>query len=77
MYFSPVPIFLLGPNILITASRTALGPIQPPIQWVLEALPGVKRQGREPNHSPLSRAVKNTWSYTSIPPICFNGVVLS
>jgi hypothetical protein len=34
-----------------TASRTVLGPTQPPIQWVPEALSlGVKRPGREADH---------------------------
>jgi hypothetical protein len=43
------------------ASRTALGPTQPPIQWVPGALSlGVKRPGREAHHSPPSSAeVKN------------------
>jgi hypothetical protein len=40
-----------------TASRTALGPTQPPIKWVLGALSlGVKRPGREADHSPPSSA---------------------
>jgi hypothetical protein len=40
-----------------TASRTALGLTQPPIQWVLGALSlGVKRPGREADHSPQSSA---------------------
>jgi hypothetical protein len=40
-----------------TASRTALGPTQPPIQWVLAALSlGVKRPGREADQTPLSIA---------------------
>jgi hypothetical protein len=40
-----------------TASRTALGPIQPPIQWVPVALSlGVKRLEREADHSPPSSA---------------------
>jgi hypothetical protein len=50
-----------------TVSRTALGPTQPPIQWVTGALSlGVKLPGREAAHSPPSSAeVKNAWSYTS------------
>jgi hypothetical protein len=38
-------------------SKTALGPTQPPIQWVPGALSlGVKRPGREADHSPPSSA---------------------
>jgi hypothetical protein len=38
-----------------------LGPSQPPIQWVLGPIsPGIKRPGREADHSPPSSAeVKN------------------
>jgi hypothetical protein len=52
-------------------SRTALGPTQPPIQWVPGALSlGVKRQGREADHSPpFSAEVNNARSYISTPPI--------
>jgi hypothetical protein len=41
-----------------TASRTALGPTQPPIQWVPGAisLEGVKQPRREADHSPPSSA---------------------
>jgi hypothetical protein len=40
--------------------------------------PGIKRLGREVDHSPLSGAeVKNAWSYISTPPIGLHGVVLS
>jgi hypothetical protein len=44
--------------VFITASsRTALGPTQPSIQWVAGALSlGVKRPGREADHSPPSSA---------------------
>jgi hypothetical protein len=42
--------------LLTTASRTALGPTQPPIQWVLGALSLVKRPGREADHSLASSA---------------------
>jgi hypothetical protein len=45
-----------------TASRTALGPTQPPIQWVAGALSlGVKRLGREADHSPPSSAEVKEW----------------
>jgi len=38
----------------------------------------LKRSGREADHSPPSSAeVKNAWRYTSIPPICVHGVVLT
>jgi hypothetical protein len=64
--------------LFITASRTVLGPTQPPIQWVPGALSlGVKRPGREAGHIPPSSAeVKNAWSYTSNSPIRLHGVVL-
>jgi hypothetical protein len=62
-----------------TASRPALEPTRPPIQWTPEALSlGVKRPVREAEHSPPSSAeVKVAWSYTSTPPICLHGEVLS
>jgi hypothetical protein len=42
------------------------------------SFPGVKRPGREADHSsPSSAEVKNAWSYTSTAPICLHGVVLS
>jgi hypothetical protein len=69
----------LGIFLFTTASRTALGPTQPPIQWVLKALSlGVKRPGREADHTPPSSGeIKNAWSYTSTLPIRLHGVVLS
>jgi hypothetical protein len=56
-----------GIFLFTTASRTALGSTQPPTQWVPGALSlGVKRPGRETNHSPPSSVeVKNARSYTS------------
>jgi hypothetical protein len=52
---------------------SALGPTQPPIQWVPGALfLGVKRPGRETDHSlPSGAEVKNEWSYTSTPQYVF------
>jgi len=42
-------------------SRLAVGPTQPPIQWMLGA-------EHEADHSPPSSAkVKNAWSYASMP----------
>jgi hypothetical protein len=44
-------------SVFKTAFRTALGPTQPPIQWVPGALSlGVKQPGREADHSPPSSA---------------------
>jgi hypothetical protein len=65
--------------LLTTASRPALGLTQPPIHWVPGALSlGVKRPGREADHSPPSSAgVKNACSHTSTFPILFHGGVLS
>jgi hypothetical protein len=60
------------------ASRPALGPIQPLIQWVLGALsPRVEQSVCEADRSrPCSAEVKNAWSYTSTTPIRLHGVVL-
>jgi hypothetical protein len=52
----------LGIFLFITASRTFLGPTQPPIQWVTVALSlGVKRPVRETDHSPPSSAEAKEW----------------
>jgi hypothetical protein len=75
----------MRPNIALTCEnklmqdRMALGPTQPPTQWVLVALSlGVKQLGHEADHSPPSRAkVRNAQSYTSTQPLCLHGVVLS
>jgi hypothetical protein len=55
---------VLGIFLFTTASRTALGPTQPPTQWVSGALSlGVKRPEREADHSPnLVPRSKNEWS---------------
>jgi hypothetical protein len=52
----------LGIFLFTTASRTALGPTQPPIQWVQRALSlAVKRPGREADHSPPCSAEVKEW----------------
>jgi hypothetical protein len=63
----------LGIFLFTTVSRTALGPTQPSIQWVTGALSlGIKRPGREADHSPPSSAKdKNAWSYFSTPQCVF------
>jgi hypothetical protein len=51
-----------GNFLFTTASRTALGPTQPPIHWVPGALSlGVKRPGRGADHSPPSSAEVKEW----------------
>jgi hypothetical protein len=69
----------VGIFLFTTATRMTLGPTQPPIRLVPGALSlGVNRPGREADYSPPSSAeVKNVWSYTSIPQIRLDGVVLS
>jgi hypothetical protein len=68
----------LGNFLFTTASRTAQWPIQPPTEWVPDALSlGLKRQFREvTTRLQLVPMSKNAWSYTSIPPIRLHGVVL-
>jgi hypothetical protein len=63
----------VGPRIFSTSSKPALRSTQPPIQWVPGALlPGVKRQGRDADHSPPASAqVKKMWIYISTPPYAF------
>jgi hypothetical protein len=63
----------LGIFLFTTASIMALGPTQPPIQWVPGALSlGLKWLGNEADHSPPSSAkVKNVWSYISTPQYFF------
>jgi hypothetical protein len=69
----------LGIFLFATASTTALGPNQPPIQRIPGALSlGVKRPRRETDHSPPYRAeVKNMCSYTSTLPIRLHGVAFN
>jgi hypothetical protein len=52
-------------------SKPALGPTYHTIQLLREAFnTGLKRSGREADHSPPSNGeVKNEWSYASTPPV--------
>jgi hypothetical protein len=70
--------YRLGIFLFATAFIPDLGPTQPPIQWVPEAVSlGVKRPGREADHSlPSNAEVKKAWSCTSNPTIRLHGVVL-
>lgn len=58
------------------ASISALGPIQPPIQWVPVTISlKFKRPGHQTDNSPLSSAVvKNSGDIPALP-ICVHGVV--
>jgi hypothetical protein len=58
---------------LLHVVRPALGSTQSPIQWVSRALSqGVKRPGREADHSPpASVENKKMWIYTSTPAYIF------
>jgi hypothetical protein len=69
----------LGIILFTTASRTALGPTQPPIQWVPRSLSlGVNRPGREADHSPPSIVeVKERVELYLHFPVRLRGVVLS
>jgi hypothetical protein len=51
----------------------ALGPMKPPVQWVLEILlPGKNGWRYEADHSPASNIdAKNAWSYTFLSPYIF------
>jgi hypothetical protein len=69
----------LGIFLFTTASRSALGPTQPPIQWVPGVLSlGVKRLGREADHPPPSNAeVKECMELYLHASIRLYGVVLN
>jgi hypothetical protein len=55
-----------------TVYTLAVGPIQPPIQWVSGVLTsGIKQLGHEANHSLPPIAEVNVWSYTSTSPYVF------
>jgi hypothetical protein len=56
-------------NFFPTATRRAMGSTKLPNKWGTGGFyPGIKRSGREPDHSSPSGAEVNTWSYISIPP---------
>jgi hypothetical protein len=52
--------------------RSAVGPTQPPIQWVPGAISSmVERPGSEADHSPPFIAGQETWFYISIAQYAF------
>jgi hypothetical protein len=59
--------------LLFMSSRPALGSTQPPIQRI----PGVKRAGREADHSPLTSGGQQNVDLHIQPPIRLHGVVLN
>jgi hypothetical protein len=68
----------LGIFLFTTASRAAVVPTQPPIQWVPGTLSlGVKRPGREADHSPPSSVEVKEWVELYFDfPIRLHGVVV-
>jgi hypothetical protein len=70
---------VMGCFLFATASRPALEPTQPPIQWVPASLTlGIKWPGREADCSPPSSyEAKNVWGYTSTPAIRLHVILLS
>jgi hypothetical protein len=69
----------LGIFLSTTVSRRTMRPTQPPIQWILGALSlGVKRPGREADHSPPSSVeVKECVNIYLHSPLRLQGVVLN
>jgi len=51
-----------------------LRPTQPPIYWLPELFPGVKRPERDVNPHLFRVEVNNEWSYTSTPSVCLHRV---
>jgi hypothetical protein len=68
----------LGIFLFTAASRLALGPTQPPIQWVPWSLSlGVKQTGCEADHSPPCSAEVKKWVEIYLhSSICLHGMVL-
>jgi hypothetical protein len=57
-------------------SRPALGPTQPPIQWVSTSFPEVKRPGHGVNHpSHLASRLRKEYSYNSTPLLSLRGLL--
>ena len=52
----------------------ALGPTQPPIQWVTVSFSGIELLKRDVNHSQFSAVINNEWSYTFTASACLHAV---
>jgi hypothetical protein len=60
--------------LFFTSSRLAMGPTEPPIQWIPGVhSPGVKRSEREADHSPPTSAEVNLYIHS---PCAFMGSCL-
>ena len=56
-------------------SRPALGPTQPPIQWISGSFPRVKWPGRGVDHPPqLAPRLKKEYKYSSTLPLGLRGL---
>jgi len=65
-----------GGDEIFRPSRPALGPTQPPVEWVPGLSRGKVRPGRAADHSPpSSAAVMEQYSYTSTHPLGHTGPV--
>ena len=63
-------------DVLQNRTHWLWGPPRHLLKGYRSCLAGVKRSGRDVDHSPPpSAGVKNQWSHTSLPPTCLHGVV--
>ena len=66
------PGFRIPAEVIVLYSKTsrpALGPTQPPTQWVPGTFLGLKQSKTDSDHSHACRPEFNEWSHTPAPPI--------